>query len=106
MTIKAKKISTIICSLIILLSLYVTPVSAASGARGTICPGCSGNMLPSRTYGTWTPYQKTCSHGYTYGTDKMEQRTVTTVVKCTRCGLAYPPTTSTQTRFVSCHGYN
>ena len=55
MTIKAKKISTIICSLIILLSLYVTPVSAASGARGTICPGCSGNMLPSRTYGTWTP---------------------------------------------------
>lgn len=42
MTIKAKKISTIICSLIILLSLYVTPVSAASGARGTICPGCSG----------------------------------------------------------------
>ena len=27
MTIKAKKISTIICSLIILLSLYVTPVS-------------------------------------------------------------------------------
>ena len=98
MTIKAKKISTIICSLIILLSLYVTPVSAASG--------CSGNMLPSRTYGTWTPYQKACSHGYTYGTDKMEQRTVTTVVKCTRCGLAYPPTTSTQTRFVSCHGYN
>ena len=93
MTIKAKKISTIICSLIILLSLYATPVSAASGARGTIC-------------GTWTSYQKACSHGYTYGTDKMEQRTVTTVVKCTRCGLAYPPTTSTQTRFVSCHGYN
>jgi len=103
---KVKRMSALICALILAIGVCVMPASAAPQPKGPTCPGCSGNMVPNTTYGTWTSYEQKCQHGYTFGTDKMQRRTITTVVKCVRCGIAYPPTYTTETRFVSCHGYN
>ncbi len=105
---KAKKMFAAVAATIMVLSMGMISVNAAEiQPRSPLCPRCGVTMYSKTTYGKWsyTSNTRKCTHGYKYGVDEEQKRTVTTVTSCSKCSLTYPPVTSIEKRF-ECHGYN
>ena len=103
---KFRKFFAVVAATVMVLAMGMVSVNASDvQPRGPLCP-CGGTLLPSKSYSTWVTYKSVkCVHGYAYGTDRHQKRTVTTTMKCNRCGSGYTTGTTTETR-VQCTGHN
>lgn len=103
---KLRKIFAIATVTMMLLAMGMISANAAEiQPKGQLCP-CGGTMLQSKSYSTWITYKSVkCVHGYAYGTDQYQERSVTTTMKCNRCGTGYIAGTTKETR-VQCGGRN
>lgn len=103
---KIIKIFAVAVVTMMVLSMGILSVNAADiQPRGSLCP-CGGTLLASKSYTKWvTSKSVKCVHGYAYGTDQHQERTVTTTMKCNRCGTGYVSGKTKETR-VYCTGHN
>ncbi|BCJ93739.1 hypothetical protein acsn021_13080 [Anaerocolumna cellulosilytica] len=121
-----KKILTATLSLVMLFSVSVMPLKTVNAAHvhndnhvhettidsiitpfAQVCGNCDrGVLIQSKSFGSWYRARETrCSHGFGYGTDIEERRSVTITLKCNTCsaGTSYAGTPESRT---SCHGFN
>ena len=103
---KAKKMVAVVAATIMVLSMGMISVNAAEvQPRLPLCP-CGGTLVPGTTYGQWYTYKSVkCVHGYAYGTDQHQRRSVDKVMKCNVCGSGYTQSSTQETR-VLCTGHN
>lgn len=104
---KMKRIIALAAATIMVLSMGVISVNAADvQPRAPLCPRCSIVMHPVTRVTSTRRVEKPCIHGFIYGTDVWEEKTIATTMTCSRCGLAYSPTYSTSRTLIRCGGYN
>lgn len=98
----------VVAAMIMVLSMGMVSVNAAEvQPRLPLCPSCGSIMHPRTTYGQWVMVvSRPCTHGKK-GTDRVLERTVSIVTKCTNqnCALAYPPVITKEQK-IECKGYN
>ena len=104
---KMKRMVALLAATIMVLSMGAITVNAADvQPRASLCPRCSIAMYPVRKVQSTRRVEKSCTHGFVYGTDVWEEQTIATTMTCGRCGLAYSPTYSTSRTLIRCGGYN